>query len=181
MSTGLLLVDIQNDYFPGGKMELPAMVSAANNAERLLAFFRENKQPVFHIQHIFNDPKAGFFLPETKGAEIHFSVIPHDDEVLIEKHYPNSFRETMLLDELQKNEVDQVVICGAMSQMCVEATGRAAADLGLKTTVVHDACAAGQLRFEGEAIPVAHIHGTAMASLAWGYAQVTATEEFLLV
>ena len=157
------------------------MVGAAKNAERLLAFFRENNQPVFHIQHIFNDPKAGFFLPETKGAEIHFSVFPHDDELLIEKHYPNSFRETMLLDALQEAGVDQVVICGAMSQMCVEATARAAVDYGLKTTVVHDACAAGQLRFDGGEIPIAHIHGTAMASLAWGYATITSTDEFLMV
>ena len=88
MSTGLILVDIQNDYFAGGRMELEGMDAAGEKAGQLLAFFRKNQWPTFHIQHISNYEGATFFLPETKGAEIHSVIQPHPNESVIQKHYP---------------------------------------------------------------------------------------------
>ena len=68
MKRGLLLVDIQNDYFPGGKVELEGMTKASLKAGRLLAYFREKGLPTFHIQHISSGPKAPFFVPNTEVA-----------------------------------------------------------------------------------------------------------------
>ncbi len=60
--TALILVDIQNDYFPGGKMALEGIDAAGVNAARLLSRFREKRRPVFHIRHLAVQPNATFFL-----------------------------------------------------------------------------------------------------------------------
>lgn len=92
MSIALLLVDIQNDYFPGGKMELHGSEAAGEVAGRLLAFFRDRRLPVVHVQHISARPEAAFFRPGTPGVEIHGSVRPLEGERIIQKHFANAFR-----------------------------------------------------------------------------------------
>ena len=76
MKTALLIIDIQNDYFPGGKMPLEGADEAAAQALRLLERFVASGWPLVHIQHIARDPGASFFLPGTTGAEIRPSVQP---------------------------------------------------------------------------------------------------------
>ena len=110
MKTGLILVDIQNDYFPGGRMELVGISEAGQKAGELLSFFRGNNWPTFHIQHLSERKGATFFFPDTEGVEIHDCIKPLSDEQVIQKFYPNSFRETALLEELKKNQVQQVEI-----------------------------------------------------------------------
>jgi nicotinamidase-related amidase len=177
--TALLLVDIQNDYFPGGKMTLEGIDAASVNASRLLNRFREKKLPLFHIRHIATRPGATFFLPDTPGSEIHPSVAPKVDEVVIVKHFPNSFRETALLDYLKRVGVTSVAVCGAMSHMCIDATVRAACDLGFQCRVAHDACATRALTFGGETATAEKVHAAFMAALSAAYAQVMATEGLL--
>ena len=94
MKQALIIVDIQNDYFPGGKMELVGMEDAAQKAQRVLELFRTKNMPILHIQHISNRPGATFFLPEKDGSEIHESVAPKSGEVVIQKHFPNCFTAT---------------------------------------------------------------------------------------
>ena len=139
MSRGLILVDIQNDYFPGGAMELVGMEQAAERAAEALAAFRGEGLAVFHVQHLAAQPGATFFLPGTPGAEIHPSVAPREGEVVVQKHFPNSFRGTPLLDRLRERDVTELTLCGAMSHMCIDATTRAAFDLGFSCTVLADA------------------------------------------
>ncbi len=179
MKKGLVLVDIQNDYFPGGRMELIGMEAAGSNSVALLNFFRKNGWPTFHIQHISINPGATFFLPDTPGAEIHDSVKPRSNDVLIQKNYPNSFRETDLHESIKKTGVQQLVICGAMSHMCIDATTRAAADLGFYCTVIHDGCATINLEFSGKTIPAEEVHGSFMAALGAAYAKVISSDEFV--
>jgi len=178
MKAGLILVDIQNDYFPGGRMELVGISEAGQKAAGLLAVFRDNNWPTFHIQHISARKGATFFLPDTRGAAIHDCIKPHPGEPVIQKFYPNSFRETALLDELKKNQVEQVVICGAMSHMCIDATARAAFDFSFKCVVIEDACATRDLEFGGRTIAARQVHGSFMAALGAAYAEVLSLEEF---
>ena len=177
MKTGLLLVDIQNDYFPGGNMELESMPEAAGRASRILERFRDARAPVFHIQHLSARPGATFFLPGTPGAEIHESVVPDGDEELVQKHFPNGFRETSLLETLRGHAVEGLVICGAMSHMCIDATARAAFDYGFSCTVVSDACATRDLQFRGKRVPAGDVHASFMAALSVPYAAVVGSEE----
>ncbi len=172
MNAALILVDIQKDYFPGGRMELVGMKEASENAREMLRFFREKKWPIFHIQHIAVKDGATFFLPNSVGMEIHENVTPISNEPVIQKHHPNSFLNTKLHEELLKAGIESVVICGAMSHMCIDATTRAAADLGFQCTVVHDACATKDLTFGGKAVPADMVHGAFMAALQSVYAKV---------
>jgi nicotinamidase-related amidase len=173
MNRALLIVDMQNDYFPGGKMELVGIKEASENVGRLLAMFRAKELPIFHIQHRSLNSGSTFFLPGTDGAKIHSSVTPLDGEPVIKKHYPNSFRETVLLEELQSRGVQELVVCGAMSHMCIDTTVRAGFDLGLSCVVVADGCATLDLTYEDRVIEAAQVHGAYMASLAAVFAKVT--------
>lgn len=179
MKTALLLVDIQNDYFPHGKMELRNPAEASAYASQLLQLFRKKNEPIFHIQHVAIKNDATFFLPNTEGVHIHESVRPLKEESVILKHYPNSFRETDLLKQLQRLAIEHVVICGMMTHMCIDATVRAAFDFSLQCTVIHDACATKDLSFKNATIPAVYIHNTILASLNGVYANVMSTEEFL--
>jgi len=179
MKTGLLLIDLQNDYFPGGKMELAGVLQAGDRAGRVLQHFRKNNLSVYHVQHISIRPGATFFLPRTQGAKIHTMVEPLAGEKVFQKHFPNSFRETQLLETLRKQDVDDLMVAGAMSHMCVDASVRAACDLGFSCTVIEDACATKDLEFRGSLVPAAHVHRAFMAALQAAYAKVMTTEEFL--
>lgn len=179
MKTALLIIDIQNDYFPGGKMELEGSEQAASAAARLLAAFRKNKWSVYHVQHINTRPNASFFLPDTAGVEIHQAVQPLNGEPVVTKHFPNSFRETSLLDSLKHDNVSSLIICGMMSHMCVDATVRAAFDYGFKCIVAHDACATRELAFNDVSVPAKQVHASYMAALGAVYAQTKGVDEVL--
>jgi nicotinamidase-related amidase len=179
MTTGLLFVDLQNDYFPGGKMELTGILQASEKAQSLLDHFRKSHLPVFHVQHVSIRPGATFFLPHTEGAKIRGTLEPLAGETVLQKHFPNSFRETLLLETLRKQDVDALVIAGAMSHMCVDATVRAACDLGFSCTVIEDACATKDLEFRGSVVPAIHVHRAFMAALHGAYAKVMTAQEFL--
>lgn len=179
MARGLLIIDIQRDYFPGGANPLVEPEAAADAAQRVLEAFRERGDPVIHLQHVWDGPDATFMRPGTDGVEIHPSVAPADGEPVIEKREPNGFVGTTLEDEVRGREIDELVVAGMMSSMCVDATVRAAVDLGLKTTVVHDGCAAPDLEFAGTEVPGATVHAAFMAALADGYAEVVSAEELL--
>jgi nicotinamidase-related amidase len=178
MSAVLLLIDIQNDYFPGGRMELAGPIEAAEKASMLLNFFRKNRMPRLHVQHISLQQNAPFFLPDTPGVNIHESVAPAQRELIVQKHFPSSFRETNLLELLCDREAERIVICGMMTHMCIDATVRAAADLGFKVMVVADACATRTLQHENLIIPAEHVQGAFLAALKT-YGQILCAEEML--
>lgn len=181
MSSALIIVDIQNDYFPGGRMTLHEIERAADNARKLLDHFRNTGQPKFHIQHTWEDASAPFFVAGTPGAAIHESVAPLPGEPIIVKHFPNSFRESPLLEELKRAGAKQLTICGAMSHMCIDATTRAAADLGFDCVVAHDACATRDVEFEGKSVAADDVHAAYMSALGFAYAKVMPTREAVLL
>lgn len=176
MNKALLIIDIQNDYFPGGAMALEGSLEAGERAGVLLAAARRHSLPVIHVQHISLRPAASFFLAGSRGVEIHESVAPRVHELVIEKHYPNSFRETGLLEKLKTLGIEELVIAGMMSNMCIDATVRAAADLGFSVRLAHDACAARALAFNGVSVPAREVHAAFMAGLQGLYAKLASVE-----
>ena len=177
--TALILIDIQHDYFEGGRMALPNIDVAAENAGHLLADFRRRGATLFHIRHINSSAEAAFFRPDTKGSEIHPIVAPSSSETVITKNRPSAFVGTDLAECLQAADISELVICGAMSQMCIDATTRAAVDMGFAVTVVEDACAAANVSFSGTVVPAAQVHASIMAPLAAAYSKVLKTKDFL--
>lgn len=179
MKTVLILIDIQNDYFSNGKMELHESEMAGNNASKILQKFRNDDLPVIHIQHISTRSDATFFIPNTKGAEIHNDVKPLKGEEVIIKHYPNSFRDTDLLKILKERNIEKLVICGMMTHMCVDATTRASKDFGFDCIVIGDACATRDLEINGEKVKATEVQKSFLSALNYFYSNVINTQEYL--
>jgi nicotinamidase-related amidase len=179
MATGLIIVDVQNDYFAGGAMELVAMDEAAACCRQLLEKFRAAQLSIFHIQHLSTRPGAGFFVPDTPGCEIHHSLQPIAGEAHIVKHFPSAFRDTDLNQLLQLEGTDELVFCGAMSHMCIDTTVRAAFDLGYQCRVIADACATRDLEFNGQKVAATDVQTAFMAALGMPFAEVTSTADYL--
>jgi nicotinamidase-related amidase len=177
MKTALILVDIQNDYFPGGANALWEQEAAAKKALDVLQLFRENSLPVVHIRHINTRAGATFFLPGTPGSEIHDSVRPAGGETVIIKNFPDSFLKTTLQEHLEGVGADRLVVCGMMSHMCIDTTVRSAAARGYAVILPHDACATRDLPWDGGTIPAGTVHNTFMAALRGTFATVVATNE----
>ncbi len=178
MKKCLIMIDLQNDYFAGGMMQLAGIEDAAENARILLTEFRKTKSTIIHVQHISIPPNA-FFLPGTDGARINDRVAPQAGEEVVVKNYPNSFRDTNLLEFLKNLRIDDLVICGAMSHMCIDATTRAAFDLGFNCVVAEDACATMDLFFKNKIIKASEVHASFMAALSFPYARVISTRDIL--
>lgn len=181
-TTALVIIDIQNDYFPNGKMTLVGADEAGKKAKQLLQYYRNNNLPVVHVKHIALQPGATFFLPDTQGAGISSYVTPLQTEEVITKHYPNSFRETNLQAYLKSKGITHLVICGMMTDVCVDATTRAAMDMGYSNTVITDACATRDRTSGSETVPAAEVNESFMGGLsALGglYAKVMTTDQYL--
>jgi nicotinamidase-related amidase len=179
MKTALILIDIQNDYFPGGKGELESPLEAATQARKLLDFFRQQKWPTIHIQHVATRPGATTFLPDTEGVKMHASIAPLAGETVIVKHFPNPFRETDLLEHLNGLNIERLVICGMMTHMCVDATVRAAADFGYPVIVAADACTTRALTYGETKVPAGQVHAAFLAALK-SYGQVVEVDKVIL-
>lgn len=165
--TALLLIDIQYFYFEGGSTELVNPIPASLNAQKLLVDFRNSNRLVIHVKH-----------GDGKGSEIQSNVAPLPSEKVIVKHEVNSFLNTDLLPYLKENGISNLVICGMQTHMCLEAATRAAADFGFKCTVIHDACATRDLKFNGVIVKAEDVHLSTLAALK-AYASVMSSDEYL--
>ncbi len=179
MKSALILIDIQQDYFEGGRNPLEGSLEASQMASTLLAHFRSMLYPVVHIRHISQEPDAAFFAAGTPGVKFHPNSIPQDGEIIIDKHFPNSFLETGLNDILQGLKIERLVLAGMMTHMCVDATVRSASDLGFNCWLAHDACATQSLIFDGKTVPARQVHLAFLAALQDGYARVLPCSQIL--
>ncbi|MBI9067385.1 MAG: cysteine hydrolase [Salinivirgaceae bacterium] len=178
MKTALLLIDIQNDYFEDGRYPLVSADYACEKAKSLLDFFRKGEYPLVFVKHITKREKPNLFEEGTKGVEIHENVKPRENEKVFIKHFPNSFRETDLHNHLQSLGIEQLVICGMMTHLCIDASVRAAKDLGYKVLLIADACATRDLDLYENTIEASYIQLSFMAALGSYYAKILTVEDF---
>lgn len=174
----LVVIGLQRDYFSGGRFELPGIERTVVNASALLLVCRSFGIPVVHVRHVEKDPAVGFLMEGSAGAEIDPRVAPSGNDLLITKNWPNAFRDTKFQAILDILRPQELVFCGAMSNLCVDATVKAAFDLDYKCTIVEDACAASDLEFNGTHIPAAQVHAVFMAALASAYGAITDLKAF---
>lgn len=179
MKAGLVIVDIQNDYFEGGKNPLVGSKEAAKQAKKLLEYFRANELPVFFVQHISLSQDAKFFAPDTIGAKIYDEIFPKEQEEVIVKHAPDSFYQTNLKECLEKEAVSQLVVCGMMTHMCIDTTVRAARNFGYEVTLIEDACATKDLVWNQNRVPAAVVQNAFLAALDGSFATIKTTDLWL--
>ncbi|WP_276120085.1 isochorismatase family protein [Pararhizobium qamdonense] len=139
-----------------------------------------------YVQHVHSwqraprSPADGpFFAAGTDCVQMTPQMAPQDGEPVVTQKHPNSFPDAGLADMLSSVGIEQVTVVGAMSHMCIDATARAASDLGYKTTIVDDACATRDLEFKGNVVSADKVHAAYMSALAFGYGQVMSTAEYL--
>lgn len=178
MSTALIIIDVQNDYFPNGSFELVQAEQALAATQKLLAHFRAKNLPVYFVQHIAT-PTATFFRPNSEGVQIHSAIVPLPHEHIVRKHAPNSFYNTDLQTELQKISAQELIICGMMTHMCVDTTVRAAKDLGYTITLISDACATKDLEWSGSIIAASTVQSVYLASLNGAFANILSSTDYL--
>jgi nicotinamidase-related amidase len=178
LKTALLVIDIQNDYFPGGKYPLVNPLEAAQKAYMILQCFREQGGCHVHIQHVSKKRDATFFISGDRGTDIHDSVAHFEGEPIVYKHEPNAFLNTNLLELLRGWEIERLIITGMMTHMCVDATARAASDLGFQILLAEDACATRDLKYGDTTIPAEHVHKAFLAALK-SYGKVMKSEEII--
>ena len=166
--SALLLIDIQDFYFPGGKLQLENPEMAGMNAGLILDHFRKSELPVYHVRHNFEP-----------GGNIHQYVKPEAGEPVLSKDQVNAFIDTELLGLLQADSIEQLVICGMQTHMCVEAAVRAGHDLGFTCLLVTDACATRALQYEEHIIPAKNVHYSTIKTLQGSYARVLTTENLI--
>ncbi len=168
IKTALLIVDIQNFYFPGEGPGLSGAEPASLIAKEILQLFRDKKQLVIHVRHKANN-----------GFEIHKNVKPISSEKVITKEEINSFQKTDLLDFLRDNDVNRLIIIGMQTQMCVEAATRAAHDFGFECILIEDACATRDVKYGDKNVKAEDVHASTLATIAdGGYAKVINLKEF---
>jgi nicotinamidase-related amidase len=165
--TALVLIDIQDFYFPGGRSELVEPEKAAMNAAKLLSEFRKEGRMIIHVRHN-SEP----------GGNINELVKPKPGEKIVSKDAVNCFVGTDLLDYLKTNKIDSLVICGMQTHMCVEAATRAASDFGFKCILIHDACATKDVRFNDKVVKAEDVHLSTLGTLK-NYANIESTAEYL--
>ncbi len=178
MKKALIVIDIQNDYFCGGNMELVEIDDVLIKINKLIKFAKNEGYSIYIIQHIMQRKGATFFLPKTVGVELH-EALDAKDTTLVTKHYPNSFRETNLQASLEKEGIKELIICGAMTHMCVDSTVRAGFDLGYDITLAEDACATRDLIFNGHVVGAKDVQRSFMSALGSVFCEVKAVDEVL--
>jgi nicotinamidase-related amidase len=178
MKQALLIIDVQNDYFSGGKNELHEPEKALLKVNQLEEKFLSEQKTIIYIQHIKHQINADFFEAGTIGSELHPKLKVQKNSLIIEKHFPNSFLDTDLEKILGNLEIDQLVICGMMTQMCVDSTTRAARELDFHPILIADATATKDLIFEDEKVLAENVQLSFLSALQ-NFAQVISTNQFL--
>jgi nicotinamidase-related amidase len=178
MKTALLVIDFQKDHFPGGKLPLVNALGAAQKAYMLLQCFRERSGLHVHIQHISQEPDATYFISGDRGTDIHDAVAHFEGEPIIYKHEPNAFLSTNLFELLTGWDIKRVVITGLMTHLDVDATARAASELGFQVIIAEDACATHDLSYGDMTVPAEQVQKTVFHALK-SYGRVMKSEEIL--
>lgn len=181
MREALMVIDVQNDYFEGGAFPLYQPEEALANVHLLIERFNDEDQPVYFIQHISRSKEATFFLPDTHGVKLHSSFEPFlsfRHVYTIEKAYPNSFLQTVLQAKLQEEKIDQLVISGMMTHMCVDSTARQAKELGYQVKLISDACATRDLSFGQKTVSAVNVQNAFLSALS-SFSEVQSTESYL--
>lgn len=171
----LIVIDVQNEYFPGGVWALPDAGKALPNILRLIDSAREAGDRVVFIQHVAPE-SSPVFAKGSPGGQLRPELSIAEREKTFQKTHPSAFQDTGLHEWLQQAGLEAVDVCGFMTQMCCDTTTRAAYEKGYKVRLFSDACAARDVSFNDTMIPHDVVHNTHLGSIA-RFAEVLLTDE----
>jgi nicotinamidase-related amidase len=132
----LLVIDAQVNMFAEGSSVFEGE-KLLRTLSRLAAKARAAHLPIIYVQN--NGGEADPDMPGTPGWQIHPALTPEQDDLVIQKHTPDSFYETDLQSQLEARRIRQLIIAGMQTEMCLDATCRRAHALGYDIILVKDA------------------------------------------
>lgn len=135
--SALLIVDMQEGLFNGPEKPYEGRRVLAN-INQLISRAREANAPVFAARH--TGPNGSPLEPGSPPTQLvpDVAVDAHRDRVF-DKGRPNCFIGTRLAEWLTDAEIGELIIAGMKTEYCIDATCRAAADLGFKAVLIADA------------------------------------------
>jgi nicotinamidase-related amidase len=165
--TAFVLIDIQNEYFPGGGLELVGADAAADRARAALDAARAAGLAVIHVRHENAGPEAPRFRAGHSGSEIRAAVAPAPGELVVTKHVVDSFAGTGLEAYLREGRIEEIAVCGMMTHMCVDAFLRAATARDYPCALIADATATRDLEWGGRKVAAADVKAAFYAAFAF--------------
>jgi ureidoacrylate peracid hydrolase len=176
----LMVVDMQKFFLDP---ELPTFtcggLAIMDNVKKLIDTFRMAKRPVIYTAHVHHPDKIdagimewwwdGMCIEGSEEAKIHPDIAPLPGEKVIYKHRYSAFYNTDLETVLRVQKIEDIVICGIMTNMCCESTARDAYYRDYR--VFFPADGTGSITEE--------MHVASLLNLAFGFAQVVQSGEIL--
>jgi nicotinamidase-related amidase len=175
----LIIVDVQKaiDHPSWGDRNNP---HAEQRIADLLVAWRQKALPIFHVRHA-STGECSNYRPDQSGYEFKPEVMPQAGEELVTKNVNCAFIGTDLKGNLQSKNVNELVICGVITNNSVDATVRVASNLGFTVFVPEDATATfGMTTREGNSYSAEDIHSIFLSNLHDEYAEIVGTKEILL-
>ena len=137
MKTALLIIDVQKALFKIPNEPIYQEKQLISNIGGLIDKARKSMTPIVYVQHATQT--GGFMEPNTPGWEIHSVISPQKGDIIVSKRTPDSFHETVLKEELDKNGIGRLVITGLQTDYCIDTSCRRAFSLGYEAVLVSDA------------------------------------------
>ncbi|GAA5800286.1 Isochorismatase-like protein [Helicostylum pulchrum] len=178
----LIVVDVQNDYFPDGKLPTWNPVETAEACAKLIQKFRQEGKEVVFVKHVMKDSQAksyNFLIKGTDGAEIHDSVKPLPTEKIVTKHEVSGFVGTDLKEYLTSKGVKKLVVVGMMIHNCVNATVYSGVAEGFPCIVVEEAVNTMDQPYDGELVKAQDIKKAFLTGIQFGFSTVYKLQDVL--
>ncbi len=177
--TAVIVIDIQNEYFPGGKMPIPDGMKALQNSKRIVEFAHKNGMPVFFVRHL-GAADGPLFAKDSRFAEFHKDLQPGKNDRVISKTTPSSFVGTDLQQQLDALGIKQLIVTGLMTHMCISSTARDAVPLGYSVIIPEDATATRDLAtWDNKVVDHKILQQSALAAVADVFAEIKTTDAVL--
>jgi len=175
----LLVIDVQNEYFPGGARPITHPAGSYPRILKAMDAARGVGLPVIVVQHASPQPDAKTFVRGSRGWELPPELASRPRDLLVEKSLPGSFTGTALEAELRERGVDTVVVCGYMTQMCCDTTSRQAVHLGFSVEFLSDATGTLDISNEAGSVTAEELHRAILVTQAMRFAKVLTTETWI--
>ena len=175
----LLVIDVQNEYFPGGALPIKHPVDHLQNILEVMDAAREQGVTTVVVRHHQPDPQSPLFCKGSPNWELHPDVASRPHDLLLDKQLPGSFTNTGLENFLREREIDTVAVAGYMTQICCDTTAREAFHRGFKVEFLRDAT--GTLDVENAAgkASAEELHNAILVSQQMFISEVVTKNEFV--
>jgi Amidases related to nicotinamidase len=178
MKRGLLVIDVQNEYFTG-KMPVTYPEGSFDKIMQAVAAANQNDIAVILIRHEAPQENAVAFVKHSKGWEFREELMTKEYIGIIDKSLPGSFTGTGLEKLVRDMGIDTVVICGYMTQMCCDTTARQAVHLGFSVEFLSDATGTLAVANNAGKITAEELHKAILITQAMRFSKVLNTDEWI--